>query len=224
MPNTNGATGNFVKNVESVIATHVVDEASAFVPDTIATNLTYFNDAIAEMYESVEIKKMISERYPPSGVPAAKFKNEKDRYVKYTESQTFACHVRFIADAYKNKTYVAVYGRGSGKHGMDIKATFYDQDKAAPRDDAGFPKFASTYQHYLTSHARTGDPNSIGSPSVTWPKVIHGPVFKNVLMADNAGYRLVEGEATREDDCNFWIDVWRKASQSAGNGPKDRVS
>jgi hypothetical protein len=169
------------------------------------------------MYESSEIRKLISERYPPSGVLAAKFKNEKDRYVKYMEAQTFTCHVRFIADAYKDKAYVGVYGRGSGKHGMDIKATFYDKDKAAPRDDAGFPKFAATYQNYLTSHALTGDPNSARSPSLTWPKVTHGPVFKNVLLADNAGFKLIEGEATRAEDCNFWVDIWTKATQSTAN-------
>lgn len=198
--------------MESVIVTHVTDEASAFVPDVIATNTTYFNDAIIEQYSDTEVQKLIAARFPKSSDQPGRFKNEKDRYVNYIEGQKFTCHVRFIADAYKDKAYVGIYGRGSGKHGMDIKATFFDKDQAGPRDDASFAAFAQMYQNYLTSHAQTGDPNLKGPPSLTWPKVTPGPVFKNVLLADNTGYKLTEGKLTKEDDCKFWIDIWTKAS------------
>lgn len=130
----------------------------------------------------------------------------------------FTCHVRTIANAFKDKAWVGEYSRGLGKHGMDLSADFYNASGRPPKDDPGFATFAPTFQNYLLSHARAGDPNSLqkGAGAITWPKASFGPVLGNVLEAGNNGFSLVNDNLTTAETCDFWLDVWASATKLGG--------
>lgn len=77
----------------------------------------------------------------------------------------------------------------------------------------GFGSFAQAYQSYLTSHARTGDPNTFKKtvnlpPAITWPKPgTAGDKFSGVLDAGDLGFRLIEDGQTARGRCGFWVQV-----------------
>lgn len=168
-------------------------------------------------YGDNKIKEAIVARYPTPG-PGSKYKDEKERMADSMATGFFTCHVRTIANAFKDKAWIAQYSRGAGKHGMDLQANFYNSSAPPPRDDPGFATFASTFQNYLLSHAMTGEPNSVqkGAGAIQWPKATFGPVFGNVLEAGNKGFALINDDLTSADTCDFWLDVWASATKLGG--------
>jgi hypothetical protein len=83
--------------------------------------------------------------------------------------------------------------------------------------DRTFGDFATKFQAYLTSHARTGDPNKFKhSSTVEWPIVKMGPTLGNVLNATDTGFQLIEDLRTRKEDCDFWRDVLAGMTSSLG--------
>ncbi|KAF2405611.1 alpha/beta-hydrolase [Trichodelitschia bisporula] len=221
LPDLELASGNHVP-LTSLIITHVSDEASAFVPSTIKTNTTFFRSTLDETYgRRSPIPAAVEKRYPPPG-PGSPYADQVARMQAVMQAGFFACHAWTLAAAYagKAKTYVAVYGRGSGKHGMDIKADFFNSSKPAPRDDPGFMEFAPKYQDYLLSHARTGDPNKLrqaGSPE--WPVVTVGEKMTNVLEAGNKGFAVGSDPVVSKEECGFWVDVWAGATKAVKGVP-----
>lgn len=79
----------------------------------------------------------------------------------------------------------------------------------------GFGSFSAAYQSYLTSHARTGDPNRFKKtwnipPAITWPKAeMSGDQdgVAKVLRAGNLGFGLKDDEQVSRERCGFWTDV-----------------
>jgi carboxylesterase type B len=159
-------------------------------------------------------------RYPKPG-PNSKFKDEKERFIQYMQFQFFTCHVRTITSAYKDKSWVAQYSRGTGKHGMDMQADFYNSGGSPPKGDPGFAQFAPTYQDYLLSHARTGNPNTLGkkSAAILWPKVKFGDTFGDVLEAGKNGFWIIEDQLTKAQDCDVWTDILAGITKAGGRFP-----
>jgi hypothetical protein len=159
----------------------------------------------------------ILKRFPTPG-PTAKFKDEKERFIAYMDTQFFSCHVRRITSAYKNKAWVGVYSRGTGLHGMDMLADFYNSTGTPPKDDPGFPKFAQQYQDYLLSHARTGDPNTLANKGmgVMWPKVKWGDVLGDVLEAGKDGFKIGSDSITSAENCDIFMDILAGITKAGG--------
>jgi hypothetical protein len=157
-------------------------------------------------------------RYPTPSQTNSKYKDENARMANVMGAGFFICHVRTIANAFKDKAWIAQYSRGLGKHGMDLQANFYNASASPPRDDPSFATFAPAYQNFLLSHARTGDPNKLqnAAGTVQWPKASFGPVFGNILEARNKGYALINNKFTGADQCDFWLDVWASATNMGG--------
>ncbi|QDS70471.1 hypothetical protein FKW77_009992 [Venturia effusa] len=220
LPDLELASGNVQKGIESIIVSHVSDEATAFVADSLKNNKTFFEASFVSSYGDNKIKDAILARYPPPG-PGSKYKDEKDRMADSMGTGFFTCHVRTIANAFKDKAWIAQYSRGNGKHGMDLTANFYNSHGTPPKDDPGFATFATTFQNYLLSHARTGDPNTLqkGEGAIEWPKATFGPVFRHVLEAGNKGYALINDSQTTAETCDFWLDVWASATKLGGYVP-----
>ncbi|TID15951.1 Vacuolar protein sorting-associated protein 45 [Venturia nashicola] len=220
LPDLEFASGNVQKGIESIIVTHVSDEATAFVADNLKTNKTFFESSLVHSYGNNKIIDAIVARYPAPG-PGAKYKDEKARMADSMATGFFTCHVRTIANAFKDKAWIGQYSRGLGKHGMDLQANFYNSSGTPPRDDPGFATFAPTFQNYLLSHARTGDPNSLqkSGGAIQWPKATFGPVFSNVLEAGNKGFGLIDDSQTTADTCDFWLDVWASVTKLGGYVP-----
>lgn len=67
--------------------------------------------------------------------------------------------------------------------------------------------FAPTFRAYLTSHARSGDPNTFkmeGSPE--WPPVKPGPVFNDKLEGGHTSFKLIEDKTNAAENCKVWAD------------------
>jgi carboxylesterase type B len=220
------ASGNVVKGIETIINSHVFDEGLIFVPGRV--NDAVF-DAVIKHYwgASQATIEAIRKKFPLS-----KYKDQKARFKELYQFQTFTCHNRFLTEGFKNKTYNLQYSRGTGIHGSDIAADFYNGAAASSMPsflaptagDPTFGTFAATFQSYLTSHARTGDPNTFRDKnSIQWPLVTPGPVYTNVLHATNQGYELFVDPVTKAEDCDFWRDALAGMTNSLGLAPPGAV-
>jgi hypothetical protein len=195
--------GNIAPGIESIINSHVIDEGKMFVPakveekDITAVISHYFGTSPATA-------SAITKRY--SSIP-----DLKARIKSLFQFSTFTCHSRFISEGFKGKTYNLQYARGSGLHGSDIGADFYNKDTESflsKLGDPTFGSFATTFQTYLLSHARTGDPNKLREEgSIEWPIASWGPVLGNVLNATDRGFELISDQMTKAEDCDLWRDV-----------------
>ncbi|KAL8637666.1 MAG: hypothetical protein Q9228_005088, partial [Teloschistes exilis] len=188
LPALEFASGHYTNLPTSFILSHVSDEADLFVPLTIQTD-AQFNAFIAAIFppyaQTSGINSIIESRYPPimSGASTpSNYSSERARLKAVAQEANFVCYVRFLSDAYPGKHYNLQYAVTPGLHATDLLPTFYNlnldlnlfgQDVPFPLIP-GFGSFAQAYQSYLTSHARTGDPNSFKRtvnlpPAIRWP-------------------------------------------------------
>jgi carboxylesterase type B len=179
----------------------VRDEAQLFLP--LVANETVFQDVIDYYWGS----------YPPASraihqkFPLAKYNGSQTARLKaFYQFATFTCNTRFIANGFK--TYNLQYSHGTGLHGSDVPADFYNNETNS--DDPTFGTFARSFQSYLVSHARTGNPNKLrDAGAINWPLVEKGRVFGDVLEAGNAGFRLIDDQLNKAEDCDFWLHLAR---------------
>lgn len=198
--------GNVAKNVESIINSHVLDEAQLFVPATVNESVI---DAVLQHYfaSSPTTIAAIKKHYAAIADPKARIK-------QIYQFSTFSSHNRFITEAYPGKTYNMQYSRGTGIHGSDIPADFY---KPGIFDSKAAKKIGSQFQAYLLSHARTGDPNKErDAATVEWPKVRIGPTLAPVLNVTDSGFALIEDPATKKADSEFWRETLAAFTQELG--------
>lgn len=158
----------------------------------------------------------------PSPISSPKYKTNRDRTIDLVQFSVFTCNARFITEAYRNKTFNLQYSRGIGWHGMDILSTFNNPGSSTSSlssflGDKTFPAFASQYQSYLTSHARSGNVNKFRSEgTINWPHVEFGPTLSKVLNANDKGFELIEDTKTRAEDCDFWRDTFAHLTAAGG--------
>jgi len=192
--------------VESILVTHCVDEASAFVPNYLEDNTTAFVAEVQSLYDKVSVQNEIVQFYPPPNSSNPQYQTEQGRIQTYMMYSYFTCHVRIIAQAFQNSTWVGQWSRGTGKHGADIPAVFHNA--TSPTD------FESGYQDYLISHAITGDPNTLrtANGTIEWPKPIIGNVIGNVLNIGDSGYSIFTDGELPANECDFWLQMWQQSS------------
>jgi carboxylesterase type B len=222
------AAGNFQKDIESIIITHVADEGASFIPPLL--NSTMLGTLISLIFSTEDVRKSILDHYPPVGLlqslgTLAKHKSEQERFKTFIASHAFNCHVRAVANAYEGraKVYLGQYSRGDGTHASDLPATFHNStasnslSKLMEWSDPGFSNFSRSYQDYFLSLARTGDPNKLKSPnSINWPTYVGGPVFQNVLDAGGKGFELIKDNLTTAENCDFFLKAWAEATKQGG--------
>jgi len=220
------ASGNYYKGVDSLILSHVSDEAFVFVPTSIQTDaqFTTFLQQVFPTYEQTAgVNAAIEARYPPvmSGSATSNYTTEFDRVKAFLGDSSFYCNVRYLSDAYAGKNYNLRYSVTPGFHATDLLPTFYDLnvDITTFGNDVSYPlilgfgSFAQAYQSYLVSHARSGDPNTyrkiFNIPSaITWPKpVTSGDEITGVLNAGDLGFSVISDKQTKESVCGFWREV-----------------
>jgi hypothetical protein len=110
------ASGNFQKDLESVILSHVQDEGGPFATEV---NNTEFQKMVDDTYgKNQNITLSILERYPNVEADGStRFRNGKERMIEWMSQSVFNCQARAIADAYSNRLWIAQYSRGNGRHG-----------------------------------------------------------------------------------------------------------
>jgi Carboxylesterase family len=224
------ATGNFVQGIESLIVSHVADEAKTFIvePQNETTFRTYQDWAYGNNSALTDI---IDRKYPIPG-PGQRFKNNSERFGTVAQLTSFTCHTRWISEAYRGRTWNVQYSLGSGLHGSDVAATFYGSENKKQSDminalagvdkDQDFNNIAHLYQAYLVSHARAGDPNVFAHSDLKWPKVSLGPVLSNVLNVAKSP-ALITDPTNSAEDCDFWLDVFSTVTNIGGYAPPGAV-
>ena len=220
------ASGNFNKNIDSLILSHVRDEALIFIPSSIQTDAD-FNDFVQNEFptyaQTSGVTAAIEARYAPvQSDTVHNYTTEFDRMEALLGDSFFYCNVHYITNAYKGKNYNLQYSVTPGVHGTDLLPPFYNLnlDIIAFGNNAsvplipGFDSFAQAYQSYLVSHTRPGDPNTYKKtvnipPAITWPKpVSSGYGITGVLNAGDLGFSVINDVSdTRESVCSFWKKV-----------------
>lgn len=219
------ASGNFYKTTDSLILSHVSDEAFVFTPTNIETDAqftTFLNQLYPAYAQTAGVTAAIEARYPPvMNDTASNYTTEFDRVKAFMGDSSFYCNIRYLSDAYAGKNYNLRYSVSPGFHGTDLLPTFYDLNvdiNALGNETSyplipGFGSFAQAYQSYLVSHARSGDPNTYAkalnvSPAIVWPQAVGGgEEIVGVLEAGDSGFGVVGDEQTRESVCGFWREV-----------------
>ena len=219
------ASGNFYKGINSLILSHVSDEAFIFVPLQVTTDAqfsTYVSEVFPPYAQSAGVNAAIEARYPPVMSGKSNYSTEFDRTKALLAESSFQCNVRYLSNAYDGKNYNLQYSVTPGFHATDLLPTFYDLnvDLTALGDNVPFPlvpgfgSFAQAYQSYLVSHARSGDPNRYAKllnapPAIHWPKVGSSSdnALTNVLNAGDVGFSVISDQETTQSVCGFWIEV-----------------
>lgn len=219
------ASGNFHKGIESLILSHVSDEAFIFTPLDVTTDAqfsTFVSEVLPSYAQSAGVNAVVEARYPPVMSAASNYTTEFDRTKALVGDSSFQCNVRYLSDAYDGINYNLQYSVTPGFHATDLIPTFYDLniDLATLGDDTpyplipGFGSFAQAYQSYLVSHARSGSPNTyaklLNVPSaINWPKAGSSSVneLTNVLNAGDLGFSLVSDSETTEVACGFVSNI-----------------
>ncbi|QDS71255.1 hypothetical protein FKW77_000539 [Venturia effusa] len=218
LPALEFASGNFDKNVESLILSHVSDEAGMFIKDP-GNNETVFQTLLDYNWGKNDlVNEAMLKHYPAK---SEKWKTQKERFHDFVQTTVFTCNVRYMTEAYKGKTYNIQYARGAGTHGSDISPTFFTSPGVFGGQSA---KISQQYQSYLISHARTGDPNRLKTNGlIEWPKVEWGPSLKQVLNVTDLGFTLITDDKTTAEDCDLWKDVMAALTVGGGYSPPGAV-
>jgi carboxylesterase type B len=218
LPALEFATGNYDKSVESIVLSHVADEAGMFVKDP-GNNETAFQTLLEYNWgKNTIINEAMMKHYPPT---SAKWTTQKGRFHEFVQTTVFTCNVRYMTEAYKGKTYNIQYARGAGTHGSDITPTFFTSAGLFGGQSA---KISAQYQSYLISHARSGNPNTFRlNGTIEWPKVEWAPELGKVLNVTDKGFELITDDKTTAADCDLWKDVMAALTVGGGYSPPGAV-
>ncbi|KAF1990527.1 alpha/beta-hydrolase [Aulographum hederae CBS 113979] len=237
-------SGNYFKNIDALILSHVADEAGAFIPASLNSNDKF--DAFLPLFltgSNSKVMNAVMNEYPRTDIRDPKWTNIQDREKYFIRDSTFTCNIRYMADAFSKSTptWNVQYGRGPGLHGYDILANFYNTGSpllnfltafyGQQAQGPDFPSFAASYQSYLMSFATTGDPNRLRRqqdpiPTIDWPKVedIEGRnYFGNVLNASDAGFQVIDDDKAPVDACGFWVNALAALTTLGGYSPQGAV-
>ncbi|OCK76786.1 alpha/beta-hydrolase [Lepidopterella palustris CBS 459.81] len=229
------AQGHYWTSLDSVIPSHVIDEAELFVNPDITTDEQFdaYLRAVWPPYAVAGgIVSEIEARYPAVNSTHSPYKTEKDRMKAVSAQENFLCSTRALTTAYADKTYNVQFSAGDGTHGSDILPTWWNPYLTLNVLGIPIPFWIVTgnagvskaYQSYLVSHAMTGDPNSNRlifnlPPTIQWPKVGSGGSFTNVLNVTNSGFELITDESYNKTICDFWIGIFTNVTAMGGYAP-----
>lgn len=201
------ARGNTWKDMDSIINSHVFDEASLFLPDPIPNDfLQSFISGSLPPNSTAGTKRMVDyyeERYPNPSM--------KEKVTAMYFDLIFSCNMRAVLEAYPNNSWSMQYSFiddiVNGTHGSDAPATWYNP-KLQGYTEPLFEKF----QRYLTNHARTGNPNVPRSGEYHlrfWPRIsgLGDEVPGNVLNVTNGGFEIIQDRQMSRDVCEISKEV-----------------
>ncbi|KAK6525141.1 hypothetical protein TWF694_005287 [Orbilia ellipsospora] len=217
LPSSEFAKGRYWKNLEAVIVGHTAHEGVLFTPPSInSSNVRpllqgiYFPNAT-----SATIQKMM-ELYPEPGI-LQKYIINYTRAIDLVGQYVVNCNTRAIAEAYAGKSYTYRFGFATGMHSEDIPFTFFKTGgKLGPLEldlDLNGQNFATSWQSYLTSFIRSGNPNTLPTAGVLQPPAqwLIAKIDAKVTSL-NVGFLKYEMQSNDDLDsarCDFWKSgVW----------------
>jgi hypothetical protein len=209
-----------VKGIESLVVTHVANEAQVFMRDTVKNEeefRKFIGTRIPENFtHSKQIESVILKQFPIS-----KYKSQWDRRADFYQYTIFTCNNRWLTEAYEGKIYSAQYSKSPGLHATDLITTFYNSGGMLGLVlgllDSSFASFAAKYQSYFASYAQTGDVNKFRADgTIEWPFAVIGPSIGKTLNMTDFGFELIEDSKTRAQDCDMWRDVYATLTNVLG--------
>lgn len=150
----------------AVLTGHNQDEGSRFVPSTLITDETTYEDFVETLIPalskgSVELAQISQTLYPPIFNGSEGYTNETERSNLTFADAVIVCNARSMDTAsFIPHTYAYVFSVPPALHGADLSYTFYDFGAV----DGVNTTLAVIMQHYITQFAITGSPNGYGLP------------------------------------------------------------
>ncbi|KAH8887704.1 alpha/beta-hydrolase [Thozetella sp. PMI_491] len=243
LPSLELATGNFWK-VESLVLSHVADEASVFVSGAIQTDdqLSAFLDAIFPSYMRPSgLTNAIESFYPPLAGGKNKSKGpyatETDRFEALLKHSCFTCNIRFLTEAYGDShVWNMQYSVFPGYHGVDLFSTFYNPAISSnsfleglitliPVVGTIFVSLSRSLQSYFVSYIATGDPNTNRErgtivPTMAWGHpVSSGEQITGVVKVGDFAFETITDDQNPKESCAFWRSVAAAATALGGYVP-----
>lgn len=218
------ASGNFWKGLESVILSHVEDEALIFT-DTNVTTPERFGAYLEYAFPTPGVPEVIEKQY-------SDYVLQTSRLHDVISGSRLVCNVRFAADALLTgsgtKVWSMQYAVPPALHGTDLIPTFFLPDSPSNLlNSTGV--LNQGYQSYLVSLSRAGDPNTFRKKlslpaTVEWSEVENsGEFFGNVLNVGALGFSFIEDEQNSKPVCDFWQQVAAGVTNLGGYAPPGAV-
>src|SRR5271154_1170730 len=129
---THKLPGNYWKDIDSLIVSHVANESGSFVPQFMRTEAdftTFINDFMPEP-QLAPVRAAVETQYPAQGPPYNG--DQRARAGALIRDSTFTCNTRQLYEAYKPRStglYMLQYDFLASKnyalHGSDLLPTFW---------------------------------------------------------------------------------------------------
>ncbi|KAJ2892035.1 Lipase 2 [Zalerion maritima] len=235
-------SGNFYP-IESLVMSHVADEALLFVSGLVSTN-TQFDDFVSVIFPNYTktwgIPDKICEYYPPvtTNKRTSKYSTQSDRVNAFLRDSSFVCNIRHLTEAYgEKKVWSMQYSVTPGWHGTDLFPVFYNPKLTANSWKLTLASFflpvfgwmvagiSKSFQSYLTSYVVHGDPNEDRliwnlPPTVNWGHPSLGDSSTGgVVNIGNWGFSRTSDGQLGSAACDFWADIAAAATSTGGYAP-----
>lgn len=232
------ASGNYWKDMDGLILSHVADESTVFVDGSIS-NDTQFTSFLGALFPAwlkpTGLDQAVMQAYPPVSAAQSPYASEGDRMRAVVRDSSFTSHIRYLSEAYAGKTWNMQYSLVPGWHATDLVLAFWNENVAQSIVGAAlqgfYPNIASistAYKSYITSLARTGDPNTLRDttnhpPAIEWPhaqltRSDNGMNISDVLNVFY-NYTLVDDDQAPADAASFWLHFMAAVTTEAGYVP-----
>jgi cholinesterase len=198
--------GKFDKTVY-VMTGHNADEGSRFVPSTIVTNESSYQEFLQSVFPSLadnpeKLFFITQTLYPPIFNGSQGYTTQTERNNITIGDAVQVCNTRYMNQAaFLPATYAYQFSVPPAVHGADLSYTFYDF--GSPVDDDGVnTTVAMILQHYITQFAATGSPNA--------HKLLYFPPATGGLEVQNLGSDFVgptqeeSGVRGLPERCHYW--------------------
>ncbi|KAK8184806.1 Alpha/Beta hydrolase protein [Phyllosticta capitalensis] len=231
-------SGNHWRGIESVLLSHVHDEAAIFTDPRVVTD-KQFHDYVNYYFPDRSVADGIERQYPPPTDERAPYRTQFGRLARLLNHSGFVCYVRNAADALATagtRVWSLTYSVPPGTHGADIAPIFQPPPLLAPKTESAYRE---PFRALFVSLAQFGDPNMLtqrlrdedkaGDTSAAalpdpWLPVDNSTgELGNVLDVGVGNFELVNDTQNDQGTCNFWMDVGASVTANGGFAPPDGV-
>ncbi|KAK4190954.1 putative esterase and lipase [Podospora australis] len=235
------ASGKFW-GIDSMILSHVADEASLFVSGAVQTD-AQFSGLLTSVFPDYTlasgINAKVEEAYPPlNGINKSRYATQTSRVTDFLRDSCFTCHVRHLTEAYgDNKVWTLQYSVFPAQHATDLIPTFFSTafTSGSFLDDLAMffvpvlgvmvAGISTVMQSYFASYITTGDPNTNRKllnipPTIRWDHpVSKGEQMKAVLDIGSWGLKTVSDDKNEKTPCDFWRQFGAAVTALGGYSP-----
>lgn len=202
------STGNFWKGLDSLVVTHVADEADLFLPkEPPLSRDSDFEHVVSEYLptyaKTCGVFEAVLNFFPSPSLENSPYLNQNERLAAWIFNLFTGTRVYSLVQSYPRNIFVAQYSvpsndKGRSLHSADLIPLFWskywtEQNPATvPPFNFSIPdnivSLHRAFQSLMFSFSKTGDPNKLAImdeplyPLVTWPRV--GPITEGGLISN----------------------------------------